>query len=898
MKKRILSIVLSICLVLSCIPITVFAANDDATALQNLLNGGGTVTLSKDYTIDTTLNVKNTVTLDLNGHTISMTGNGSVMNVRSDGNLTVKDSRPTATHTDASLPAGGVITREKPSIGGGGGVNVDGSSFTMNDGTIYNCSADTGGGVNVDGSSFTMNGGAIYGCNAKAASGGGVAVYDGSFTMNGGSIYGCSAEYQGDAVWSNRVSNIYANGGTIKGTVVSCGEIQNTAADGGCTRFYDEVENYVTGLGHHGTISGGIYYGGISGGGTVEGTYYTVSFDLNGGSGSIPKQWFVNIDTAQALEPAAPTREGYEFAGWYNGDTKYDFTQNVTEDITLTAKWENPEAPVITGLEDGKTYCDAVEFEVTDNVGVASVKAGNTELTESNGKYTLEKGAGTVNIVATDKAKNETTITVTVNNGHTYGAWQSNGKGTHTRCCTVTGCNGYEDGYCDGGEASYFNKAVCETCHAEYGELLTDTTAPTGEISIGTNKWNSFLNTITFGLFFKDTQSVAITATDDSYTHPGYTDDKAVKVEYLLSDKGLNKTDLAGKKFTEYGSAFNISPDNQYVIYARLTDHAGNVTYISSNGIVLDATVPVISGIENGKVYCEAQTVTVTEEYIESVKVNGTAVTLDANNQFILNPAEGTQTIVVTDKAGNASAEMIVTVNDGHTDNSKDHNCDYCGVTLSKHSGGFSTCSSRAKCDYCGQYYGSLDYNWHRLEHKNAVPATESKTGNKEYWHCLDCGKYFADEKGTNEIKLDDTVTPKLPPEIIKGKGQSIVAGEKKELTFTSNAAFSDFLRVELDGKTLDEKNYTVKEGSTIVTLKADYVETLSAGEHTIGIVSESGTAETTFTINAKAVEDEKEMKSPETGNSFNSALLLALILSCGGVIVVTGAYSKRKKHI
>ena len=66
---------------------------------------------------------------------------------------------------------------------------------------------------------------------------------------------------------------------------------------------------------------------------------------------------------------------------------------------------------------------------------------------------------------------------------------------------------------------------------------------------------------------------------------------------------------------------------------------AGNITYISSNGIVLDATVPVISGIENGKTYCEAQTVTVTEEYIESVKVNGTAVTLDANNQFTLNPA-------------------------------------------------------------------------------------------------------------------------------------------------------------------------------------------------------------------------------------------------------------------
>lgn len=81
MKKRILSIVLAICLVLSCVPITVFAANADATELQNKLDSGGTVTLSKDYTIDTTLSVKNTVTLDLNGHVIKMTGSGSVISI-------------------------------------------------------------------------------------------------------------------------------------------------------------------------------------------------------------------------------------------------------------------------------------------------------------------------------------------------------------------------------------------------------------------------------------------------------------------------------------------------------------------------------------------------------------------------------------------------------------------------------------------------------------------------------------------------------------------------------------------------------------------------------------------------------------------------------------------------
>ena len=69
----------------------------------------------------------------------------------------------------------------------------------------------------------------------------------------------------------------------------------------------------------------------------------------------------------------------------------------------------------------------------------------------------------------------------------------------------------------------------------------------------------------------------------------------------------------------------------------------------------------------------------------------------------------------------------------------------------------------------------------------------------------MDCGKYFADENGKNEIELADTVTAKLPPEITEGKGQSVTEGVKKEPTFRSNAAFSDFIRAQLDGKTLDE---------------------------------------------------------------------------------------------
>jgi len=209
--------------------------------------------------------------------------------------------------------------------------------------------------------------------------------------------------------------------------------------------------------------------------------------------------------------------------------------------------------------------------------------------------------------------------------------------------------------------------------------------------------------------------------------------------------------------------------------------------------------------------------------------------------------------------------------------------------------GGEATCTSKAICEYCKTEYGEVDSSNHNLEKIPVKDATVTATGNKEYWHCLDCDKYFADENATNEIKLDDTVISKLSPEIIEGKGQSITAGEKKELTFKSNAAFSDFIRVELDGKTLDEKNYTVKEGSTVVTLKADYVAALSAGEHTIGIVSTNGTATTTFTVNAKAVVD-NDTKSPQTGDNSHMAFWIALLFVSGAGVIGTTVYGKKKR--
>lgn len=292
-----------------------------------------------------------------------------------------------------------------------------------------------------------------------------------------------------------------------------------------------------------------------------------------------------------------------------------------------------------------------------------------------------------------------------------------------------------------------------------------DIEKPTGEIIIGTNKWREFLNKLTFGLFFKDTQEVTINAFDNSET---------VFVSYLVTNRDLSETELGSLVYRAYDEPFLIEPNGEYIVYAMLVDESMNITYLRSDRITLDNIRPVIGGIENGKTYCESQTVTIDEKYIDTVTVNGTKVTLDENGGFTLSPADGEQKIIVTDKAGN-TAEMTVTVNGGHTfsdwksngDGTHSRKCtvDGCkGVETMACSGGKATCAEKAVCEYCGKAYGKTDLNNHTdLKHIDAKAATKTAEGNIEYWYCGGCDKYYSDKDGINEIKKADTVTAKLP---------------------------------------------------------------------------------------------------------------------------------------
>ena len=314
-----------------------------------------------------------------------------------------------------------------------------------------------------------------------------------------------------------------------------------------------------------------------------------------------------------------------------------------------------------------------------------------------------------------------------------------------------------------------------------------DIEKPTGEIIIGTNKWHEFLNKLTLGLFFKDTQEVTINASDNS---------GMVFVSYLITDQELSEEELGSLVYYAYDEPFLIEPNGEYIVYVMLVDASLNITYLRSDRITLDNVQPVIGGIEDGKIYCEAQTVTINEKYIETVTVNGTAVELDENNSFILPAADGEQKIVVADKAGNI-AEMTVTVHDGHTfgdwkadgDGTHSRECtvDGCkGVETMTCSGGNATCTEKAVCEICKGAYGELDPNNHAdLMHIDSKAATEDAEGNIEYWHCGGCDKYYSDKDGINEIKKADTVTAR-----IKGNSKSPRTGNASDLALWISLLF------------------------------------------------------------------------------------------------------------
>ena len=528
--------------------------------------------------------------------------------------------------------------------------------------------------------------------------------------------------------------------------------------------------------------------------------------------------------------------------------------------------------------------CEYTDSETVDTTATVTQSKNCTrpELTKYTATFKNAHNNGFEEQVRTDVLTASAT-------GHNMSEWISNGYDTHSKKCKNPDCTYREDGDCVGGTASYFKKAICDECGAEYGSIITDITNPTGEITVSNNRWNSLLNTITFGHFFKETQKVTITGNDDSYNSEGYDSSKnAVKISYLLVSgidaKAYTTDELAQKyaegKFKEYASSFNIAADDRYVVFARIEDFEGNATYISTDGMIVDTIAPVVDGITEGNTYCINAKFTVSDENIDKVTdTTASAVTTITAVDGVYTLSAGTHKITASDNAGNSTV-VNVTVNGEHsyseptyTFNADNTECTakrICQVCQNKESETVDTTATVTQSKNCTRpeltTYKAVFTNPHfaeqTMENVETAPATghissdwildkpatikESGSRHKE---CIVCGE-------TLEVEEIEKLDP-IAYEIINGTDSKWVENSESSIVISGNGELAKFTGVKVDGELIDSTNYIATEGSTIITLKADYLKTLSVGSHSFEIVWEDGIASTNFNVVKKTSDND-----------------------------------------
>ena len=634
---------------------------------------------------------------------------------------------------------------------------------------------------------------------------------------------------------------------------------------------------------------------------------YAVTLHTNGGtinSGNVTGYTYgvgATLPTADDM-----TYTGYTFKGWYDnegltGSPVTAIGDTETGNKEYWAKWE-ANAYTVTLNTNGGTINNGNVTEYTYGVGATLP----TDVTRTGytfkGWYDNENLTGSpVTAISNTETGNKEYWAKWEINQYTITVKPENGKadititqdyGTPITAPTLT-----REGY----QFNGWDKAFPTTMPAENLTITAqwrDIAVPTGEIKIAENGWKSFFNTITFGLFFKDTQMVTVTAADNS--------GEAVKIEYLLSDKALTESELAGMTFTAYSAPFSINPDNEYVIYAKLTDTSGNVAYINTNGIVLDATVPVISGIENGKTYCAAQTITVDEKYIGTVKVNGTEVILDENDQFILSPASGEQTIVVTDKAGNET-RVTVTVNDGHTYEWQSENGQYW-----------------QKCKFCNHETAKKDIPTINISGSDKVCRTQDYKFSFTLPEGATDAAYGYEFIGLGDGPLTPTVENGLYSGIIKASTYpakensfKLIVSAKTADGFEFSAEKTVAIQNAHSGGTATCKDKAICEvcGESYGELDPNNHANLKHIDAKAATKTSEGNIEywycdgcKKYYKDAKATQEIKQVdtvtakrpddsKSPQTGDNSNLALWIALLFISGGAAIDATIVSRKKKY-
>ena len=346
------------------------------------------------------------------------------------------------------------------------------------------------------------------------------------------------------------------------------------------------------------------------------------------------------------------------------------YTDSDSEIITIPSRRE---APQIKGTDaDSKGNNNGTITQISPDMEYRCITDGNWTDCTGNTVTGLAPGEYQVRLKADDNnfAGNIASVIICRQQAKTYHVIIGNG----------TGSGDYEEGnkvtiqakqaadgmafdkwvsdvtldYIDGTD-EFSEKAVFKMPESdvELSAEYKDVTAPSGQITISTKEWTSFCNKVTFGLFFKDTQKVTISA-----------EDKGLGIDrifYYISSEAKSIEDIAALKdneWTEYTDVFSITPDRKSVVYVKLTDKGGNKKYLSSDGLVFDASSPVISGIKNNESYKDSVDFTVTDDNLEYVEIDGVIAGYENGSYNIANKA-GSHVVKAVDKAGNITRITI-----------------------------------------------------------------------------------------------------------------------------------------------------------------------------------------------------------------------------------------------
>ena len=731
-----------------------------------------------------------------------------------------------ASLTLCDCSTGGVLTGGSGSKGGGVYVG-GGGTFTMNGGSIAGNTAESGGGVYVDeGDTFTMEDGSINNNQVTSGGGGGVMVNKGSFTLSGGSITGNATS---DATYG------YGGGVCLYGTFNLSGDaiIQNNTKAGATDNLYLgwNTINITGPLGENARI-----------GVTAEGVPRSfISGWSDNMAGENPADYFSSDGDALGIGLNA---DGNVVLGSLCTTITLDPNGGTLPEYSLVAGAALP-IPTKTGYtfdgwyENPDFTGNPVADVPTDSTGELTFYAKWTANT-----YTVifDANGGSVDPTsAVTVAGKLTSLPIPTYDGYNFLGWYTQK---------------------DGGEKVTTDTvfAMDSTIYAHWSNI------PVTSLE---------LNKGTLTLQEKDSDTLTVTVKPADATNQDVTwESSNTSIATVSADGTVTAISVGTATITataKDGSGVSAS--------CTLTVTHGKMVHIPKK----DATCTV-DGTE------EYWTCEICRKHFEDE--SGTIPTTPEENKIqatghsygepVWSWAEDGKTCKVTftcEKDENHKESPKVTVTSAEK---APATCTEAGVT-----------TYTATVEFNGQTYTDtkdltdIPAIGHKLTKTEVKAPTSTDTGNIEYWYCEVCDKYFSDEKAEHEITLEDTIIAKLP-KLISGANQEWTKGSKDGLTFKVDTDINEFKKVLVDGKELKDTNYDIKSGSTILTLKSSFLDTLSAGKHQICLEFNNGTIEAYFTVKVK-----ETTTVPETGEQTNLYLWAMLAIASSASLLVLRRYKK-----